>query len=121
MAKNPQNVRNKAMAMPASVPKDQSSFQGNAESVLDRIADALERLAPPPPATPDFLAAEAFVWHPEGRRLAPVARVNRVEMSLLKGIDRVRALVRIDIADERDLLQQTLQRRRVIHQAKQVL
>jgi uncharacterized protein len=93
MAKNPQNVRNKATAMPASVPKDQSSFQGNAESVLDRIADALERLAPPPPATPDFLAAEAFVWHPEGRRLAPVARVNRVEMSLLKGIDRVRDLL----------------------------
>ena len=93
MAKNPQNVRNKAMAMPASVPKDQSSFQGNAESILDRIADALERLAPPPPATPDFLAAEAFVWHPEGRRLAPVARVNRVEMSLLKGIDRVRDLL----------------------------
>ena len=42
---------------------------------------------------PDFLAAEAFVWHPEGRRLAPVARVNRVEMSLLKGIDRVRDLL----------------------------
>ena len=93
MAKNPQNVRNKATAIPASVPKDQSSFQGNAKSVLDRIADALERLAPPPPATPDFLAAEAFVWHPEGRRLAPVARVNRVEMSLLKGIDRVRDLL----------------------------
>jgi predicted AAA+ superfamily ATPase len=93
MAKNPQNVRNKATAMPASVPKDQSSFQGNAESILDRIADALERLVPPPPAAPDFLAAEAFVWHPEGRRLAPVARVNRVEMSLLKGIDRVRDLL----------------------------
>jgi predicted AAA+ superfamily ATPase len=93
MAKNPQNVRNKAMAVPASVPKDQSSFQGNAESILDRIADALERLVPPPPAAPDFLAAEAFVWHPEGRRLAPVARVNRVEMSLLKGIDRVRDLL----------------------------
>jgi uncharacterized protein len=93
MAKNPQNVRDKATAMPASVPKDQSSFQGNAEGVLDRIADALERLAPPPPAAPDFLAAEAFVWHPEGRRLAPVARVNRVEMSLLKGIDRVRDLL----------------------------
>jgi predicted AAA+ superfamily ATPase len=93
MAKNPQNIRNKATTMPASVPKDQSSFQGNAESILDRIAAALERLAPPPPAAPDFLTAEAFVWHPEGRRLAPVARVNRVEMSLLKGIDRVRDLL----------------------------
>jgi uncharacterized protein len=57
---------------------------------LDRVAAALERLAPTPPAPPRFDAADAFVWHPEGRRLAPVARVNRVDMSLLKGIDRVR-------------------------------
>jgi uncharacterized protein len=57
---------------------------------LHRVADALERLAPPAPAPPRFDAADAFVWHPEGRRLAPVARVNRVDMSLLKGIDRVR-------------------------------
>src|SRR6266511_4664670 len=58
--------------------------------MLKRIAGALERLAPQPPAAPDFSAAEAFVWHPEGRRLTPVAQVNRVHMSLLKGIDRVR-------------------------------
>src|ERR1700680_4671247 len=57
---------------------------------LDRLSDARERLAPPAPAPPRFDAADAFVWHPEGRRLAPVARVNRVDMSLLKGIDRVR-------------------------------
>jgi len=38
----------------------------------------------------DLDSAEAFVWHPDGRRLAPVKHVNRVEMSLLKGIDRVR-------------------------------
>ena len=58
--------------------------------VLERIADALERLAPQRAALPDFADADAFVWHPDGRRLAPVQRVNRVEMSLLKGIDRVR-------------------------------
>jgi uncharacterized protein len=57
---------------------------------LDRIADALERLAPPPPVAPLFEVADAFVWHPEGRRLAAVPRVNRVAMTLLKGIDRVR-------------------------------
>ena len=60
---------------------------------LKRIAGALERLAPRAPATPDFAAADAFIWHPEGRRLAPVPRVNRVDMSLLKGIDRVRDLL----------------------------
>jgi predicted AAA+ superfamily ATPase len=55
-----------------------------------RIAAALERLAPQAPPPPDFAAADAFIWYPDGRRLAPVPRVNRVEMSLLKGIDRVR-------------------------------
>ncbi|HTP91165.1 MAG TPA: DUF815 domain-containing protein, partial [Xanthobacteraceae bacterium] len=58
-----------------------------------RIAAALERLAPPAPAAPDFASADAFVWHPEARRLGGVRRVNRVEMSLLKGIDRVRDLL----------------------------
>ena len=60
---------------------------------LKAIAATLERLAPPAPAMPDFSAAEAFIWHPQGRRLAPVALVNRVEMSLLKGIDRVRDML----------------------------
>ncbi len=60
---------------------------------LHRVADALDRLAPPAPAAPRLDAADAFVWHPDGRRLAPVARVNRVDMSLLKGIDRVRDLL----------------------------
>jgi len=58
--------------------------------VFARIADALERLAPQRTFVPDLTVADAFVWHPDGRRLAPVKRVNRVEMSLLKGIDRVR-------------------------------
>ncbi len=58
--------------------------------VLARIAEALERLAPLRAPVADFDAADAFVWHPDGRRLAPVKRVNRVEMMLLKGIDRVR-------------------------------
>ena len=60
---------------------------------LERIAAALDRLAPPDAATPRFEAADAFVWHPAGARLDPVERVNRVDMSLLKGIDRVRDLL----------------------------
>jgi len=64
-----------------------------ASSDTARIAAALERLAPPLPQMPSLSAASAFVWHPEGNRLAPVERVNRVDMSLLKGIDRVRDLL----------------------------
>src|SRR6202522_4598030 len=72
--------------------KVQSSAQSDGQ-ILQRIAAALDRLAPPLPSGPDFSAAEAFVWQPEGRKLAPVHHVNRVEMSLLKGIDRVRDLL----------------------------
>ena len=61
---------------------------------LTRIANALERLAPRPNAEADFAGADAFIWQPQGSRqgsqLAPVPHVNRVEMTLLKGIDRVR-------------------------------
>jgi predicted AAA+ superfamily ATPase len=57
---------------------------------LLRIAEALERLSPRVPAAPDLGAADAFVWHPDGRRLMPVPKVNRVEMGLLRGVDRVR-------------------------------
>jgi uncharacterized protein len=57
---------------------------------LRRIAEALERLSPRVQAAPDLGVADAFVWHPDGKRLVPVPKVNRVEMSLLRGIDRVR-------------------------------
>jgi uncharacterized protein len=58
--------------------------------LLIRIAEALERLAPPPPPDPDFDSADAFVWHADRDALMPVARVNRVDMALLRGIDLVR-------------------------------
>jgi predicted AAA+ superfamily ATPase len=57
---------------------------------LSRIADALERLSPPLGAQADLGTADAFVWHASDRRLAPVAKVNRVAIGLLKGIDRNR-------------------------------
>ena len=93
MGNDRRDVRSNAMAQRSSTPDKISSAKPATDDVLERIADALERLAPPPPAAPDFVSAEAFVWHPDGRRLAPVARVNRVDMSLLKGIDRVRDLL----------------------------
>jgi predicted AAA+ superfamily ATPase len=60
---------------------------------LDRLVKLAERSAPPAPSPPDFDAADAFVWHPEGRRLQPVGRVSRVDLSLLKGIDRLRDIL----------------------------
>ena len=65
----------------------------------ERIARALEAIAAhlsaasPRPRTADpFGSADAFVWHPNGR-LAPVPRVSRVDLGLLKGIDRMRDIL----------------------------
>jgi predicted AAA+ superfamily ATPase len=58
--------------------------------LLERIATALERLTPPRVEDAGFEAADAFVWHAASATLAPVAKVNRVDMALLRGIDRVR-------------------------------
>lgn len=58
---------------------------------LDRIAEALERLAPAPPPPETFEAADAFVWHAPTRTFQAVPRVNRVPLSLLKGIDSATA------------------------------
>jgi predicted AAA+ superfamily ATPase len=59
------------------------------EDALTRIAAALERMAPAPMPAPDF-TAEAFVWHTAPDRLVPVARVSRVDLSLLVGVNRSR-------------------------------
>ena len=65
---------------------------------LTRIAQALERLAPPPAARPDLAAADAFVWHPaagqgQPARLQPVRRVAAVEIGLLQGVDQQKRLL----------------------------
>lgn len=65
----------------------------------ERIARALEAIAahlatasPAPPQGDLFDGADAFVWHPNGR-LAPVPRVSRVDLGLLKGIERMRDIL----------------------------
>ena len=65
----------------------------------ERIATALEAIlvhlsagTPAPETTDPFDGADAFVWHPDGR-LSPVPRVSRVEIGLLKGIERMRDIL----------------------------
>jgi predicted AAA+ superfamily ATPase len=58
-----------------------------------RIALALERLAPPRPATVDLKRIDAFVWLAAGEALVPVRKVNTVTLALLKGIDGVRDIL----------------------------
>ena len=61
--------------------------------LLNRIADALERLAPPVAPPNELEASDAFVWHADRGWLDPVRQVNRVEIGLLRGIDRVRDIL----------------------------
>lgn len=56
---------------------------------LDRIAAALERLAPPPPATPDLAAFPAYVWH--RGYLAPARAFAPLPLDELVGIDAQKA------------------------------
>lgn len=65
----------------------------------DRIVRALETIAAHLAAQgkaaverESFKEADAYVWHPEGR-LAAVPRVSRVELFLLKGVDRMRDIL----------------------------
>ena len=60
---------------------------------LERIAGLLERLVPPAPPVPDFDAADAYVFLADPGTLQAVPRVNRVEIGLLKGIDRNRDMI----------------------------
>jgi predicted AAA+ superfamily ATPase len=59
-------------------------------ALLERVASALERLAPPVPASPDFSAADAFIWQSQPEAFLAVARVNRVPISLLKSVESMR-------------------------------
>jgi predicted AAA+ superfamily ATPase len=61
--------------------------------LLTRITAALERLAPEPPAPASLYGHDAFVWHPARRMLEPVARVSRVDIGLLRGVDRQKQIL----------------------------
>ncbi|MBC7431868.1 MAG: ATP-binding protein [Rubritepida sp.] len=64
------------------------------DATLLRIAEALERLAPPPTARLALTGADAFVWHPgPPARLDPVPVVARVELALLKGVERQKSIL----------------------------
>jgi predicted AAA+ superfamily ATPase len=63
------------------------------EALLERIARALERLAPVEAGAPVWGTAEGFQWDANGRALLPLAKISRLPLGLLKGIDRQRDLL----------------------------
>jgi predicted AAA+ superfamily ATPase len=58
-------------------------------ALLTRIADALERLAPPA-ITGQLFEGDAFIWEPMQGGLIAVPHVAHVDLSLLKGVENQR-------------------------------
>jgi uncharacterized protein len=83
-----------ASKRPSPSPKESSKddTEGRVVRALETIAAQLSANAPAAAAPESFRDADAFVWHPNGR-LTPVPRVSRVELGLLKGIDRMRDIL----------------------------
>jgi len=79
-----------AAKRPSAAPKDATAER--IATALEAIAGHLSAASPAARTAESFATADAFVWHPDGR-LAKVARVSRVDLGLLKGIDRMRDIL----------------------------
>ncbi|ACP25159.1 ATP-dependent protease subunit [Sinorhizobium fredii NGR234] len=60
---------------------------------MQKLSAALDRIAGPAAADNDWNAADCFVWAPAARHLQPVARPNRIDLSLITGVDHVRDIL----------------------------
>jgi predicted AAA+ superfamily ATPase len=60
---------------------------------LDRLIEAVSRLAPPETPAVDLASADCFVWVADPGCLEPVEQVNRVDIGLIKGVDRIRDIL----------------------------
>ena len=97
-SKGPRTPARKPAAVAAKRPKGHNRAPAT-DPVQERIVRALETIAAqlsaqskPLPEPESFKQADAYVWHPDGR-LAAVPRVSRVELFLLKGVDRMRDIL----------------------------
>ena len=98
MSKKPRKTRPR-VSRTSAITATKRPAASSAHDMTERVAHALEVIAshlaaasPTPGGSDSFGSADAFVWHPNGR-LAPVPRVSRVDLGLLKGIDRMRDIL----------------------------
>jgi predicted AAA+ superfamily ATPase len=86
----PAKTRGAATKRPAASAKHDTAER--IARALEGIAAHLSAAAPRAAQTDPFGSADAFVWHPDGR-LSPVPHVSRVDIGLLKGIERMRDIL----------------------------
>ncbi|RJG45546.1 ATP-binding protein [Mesorhizobium sp. DCY119] len=60
---------------------------------LDLLIDAVSKLAPRAVPQTDINEANCFVWAADPGFLEPVHRVNRIDIGLIRGVDRVRDIL----------------------------
>ena len=65
---------------------------GSADAAFARIADALDRLAPPPVRASELASGDAFAW--DGATIAPVARFAPMPIDLIVGVERQKVALR---------------------------
>ncbi|MBT4045596.1 MAG: ATP-binding protein [Rhodospirillaceae bacterium] len=65
-----------------------SNLDNELVPVLNRIADALDRLSPPRMEDVNLDGADAFVWHADEGTLDPITKVSRIDLHLLQGIEQ---------------------------------
>ncbi|MDA9543371.1 MULTISPECIES: ATP-binding protein [unclassified Bradyrhizobium] len=96
--KGPRTPANKPTRVAAKRPTA-AVTKAEPDPAQERIVRALETIAAhlsaqgkPAVEAESFKRADAYVWHPDGR-LSAVPRVSRVELFLLKGVDRMRDIL----------------------------
>ena len=62
-------------------------------SILERIANALERLAPPEKKINNLDQSEGFIFESKSGLIRSVENINRISISLLKGIDNQKEIL----------------------------
>ncbi len=60
---------------------------------LDKLTEAVIRLRPQKEQATDLSTADCFVWDADRGYLQPVIEVNRVDIGLIRGVDRVRDIL----------------------------
>jgi len=59
--------------------------------ILERIANALERLSPPLPKTPDLKVYPAYIWN--GQKIEEINNFNYINLELIIGLNRQRDII----------------------------
>ena len=62
-------------------------------SILERIANALERLAPPDKKINNLDCSEGFIFESKSGLIRPVENINRISISLLQGIENQKEIL----------------------------